>query len=278
MKKRYFAKTRKVLQRSFGLRFYERLSSFCYSKLRENYLSPSRKIIFLFLLMLCAEITFSLGAPVSRSIRINVPYATTLDITECRPKLFSFGKSFTHKADAFFVVTLKHSSFMPQAYSYNRIIPASIQAFISILFASFTKLLMRDDRIVTACNIKFSPVKAQGPPFFKYPFTASYLVSSLSQYLYYCAISIIVFKKRHSFFAGILAIFTTLHLQFLKLKITDITRRYSRFFIFPGCLRGFMNSRCSIRSFWLFVFWFSKISFKKEVKKVILISNEECIA
>jgi len=52
--------------------------------------------------MLCAEITISLGAPVSRSVRINLPYAVTLNITEHSPKPFSFGKSYAHKTTAFF--------------------------------------------------------------------------------------------------------------------------------------------------------------------------------
>jgi len=236
MGQRYLTKTRKILQRSFCSRFYERLSSFCYGKLRENYLSPSRKIIFLFLLMLCAEITLSLGAPVSRSVRINFPYTITLNITEHSPKLFFLGKNCAHPA-AFFVGALRYSSLAPQAHSYSSVISASVQAAIFTLFASFTQLLIRDDRIIVDTDIKLSPIKAQGPPFFEQLFTAHCLVSCPPQYLYYCVISTIFQKESHSSFASILAIFSIVNIQFLNPK----TEKYfvSAFLIFS--IFGFLK-------------------------------------
>jgi hypothetical protein len=81
------------LQRSFRSPFYERLSSFCCGKIREIYLSRFPKVIFL--LVLCAEVNFSLGLPVSRNACINFPYATTLNITEHILKLFSLEKTFS---------------------------------------------------------------------------------------------------------------------------------------------------------------------------------------
>jgi len=250
MVKRYFAKTRKILERSFCSRFYERLSSFCYRELKENYLSPARKIIFLFLLMLCAEITISLGAPVSRSVRINLPYATTLNITEHNPKLFFLGKNCAHKAGAFFVVALQYSSLLPQAHAYNSIIPASVKTAIFTLFASLTKLLMRDDRIIVDTEIKLSPIKAQGPPFFKRLFTANCLISCLARYLHYCPIAYIARQEKYSLSAGILAVSIVFNTQpnlntYLAEIVYPVYRNF-KFSAFPSHLKVFNPSTHSI--------------------------------
>lgn len=217
MAQKYFAKTRKILQRSFGLRFYERLSSFCHRKLRENYLSPARKIIFLFLLMLCAEITISLGAPVLRSVRINVPYVTTLNITEHSQKLFFLEKNCAHKTGPSFVVASQYSSLMPQAHEYSSVIPTFVKRAIFTIFVSLMKLLMRDDRIIVDTEIKLSPIKAQGPPFTEHLFSASYLLSGPSRHLYCCAISIIVKKETYHFYNGILVPSASINLHFINL-------------------------------------------------------------
>jgi len=238
MVKRYFAKTRKILQRSFGLRFYERLSSFCYRKLKENYLSPARKIIFLFLLMLCAEITVSLGAPVLRSVRINLPYATTLSITEHSQKLFFFGKNCTRKAGAFFVGALRYSSLMPKMHSYYDVISASVQSAIFTLFTSLTKLLMRDDRVIGDTEIKLSPIKAQGPPFFEHLFTENYLLLCLPRYLYHYLLAYIARQEKYSLSAGTLALSIVFNTQLnLNTYLAEIV--YSAYWNFK--LSAFSN-------------------------------------
>jgi|GEM_PF-1307610 len=220
MAKRYLAKTSKILQRSFCSRFYEKISFFCYNGLRKKYLSASRKITFLFLLMLCTEINFSLDAPISRSLHINVPYATTLNITEYNPKLFSFGENYIHKAHNFFMKTLRYSLLVTQAHSCDGFIPLSVKTTVFVFFASLTQLLIYDDRIIGNCDIKISPIKAQGPPLLRYLFPACFL-AFLPQYRYYCATSIFIQKESYLLFLNIIVIFILAGKQFLNLKTKD---------------------------------------------------------
>jgi len=252
MAKRYLAKTSKILQRSFCSRFYERISFFCYNGLRKKYLSASRKITFLFLLMLCTEINFSLDAPISRSLHINVPYAATLNITEYNPKLFSFGENYIHKAHSFFMETLRYSLLVTPAHSSDGFIPVSVRATVFVFFASLTQLLIYDDRIIGNCDIKISPIKAQGPPFLRYLFPA-YFLAFLPQYRYYCAISIFIQKESYFLLPAIIVIFILANKQFLNLKIKDWKNQLAKkdsVFVFFG----------------LSVYWFSK----KEVRKHFL--------
>lgn len=252
MAKRYLAKTSKILQRSFCSRFYERISFFCYNGLRKKYLSASRKITFLFLLMLCTEINFSLDAPISRSLHINVPYATTLNITEYNPKLFSFGENYIHKAHNFFMETLRYSLLVTQTHSCSNFIPASIKTVVYTFLASFTQLLIYDDRIIGDCDIKISPIKAQGPPFLKYLFPAHFL-AFLPQYRYYCATSISIQKESYFLFPAIIGIFILAGKQFLNLKTKDRKNQLAE----KGSAIVFLS---------LSVYWFSK----KEVRRHFL--------
>jgi len=93
---------------------------------------------------------------------------------------------------------------------------------------------MRDDRLIGDCEIKLSPIKAQGPPFLKHLFTAHCLIPCLTQYLYYCSIFAIVQKENHSSFAGILAILKSVNTQFLNLKTQKLKNsKTGKDFIFP---------------------------------------------
>lgn len=215
MVQKYLAKTTKILGRSFCSRFYERLSLFCYGKLRGN-IAASRKIIFLFLLMLCTEVNFSLDAPVLRSVHINRPYANTLDISKHTSEIFSFGKNYPHSSGAIFITNLKYSSLAAQARSRINDILNFIKNPVFTIFSSLGKLLMRDDRVIIDTSVKLSPIKAQGPPYL------DFFISSLPKYLsYFPAISFSAGTKRY-LFIFILSLFTILYTELVVFKTNPV--------------------------------------------------------
>lgn len=220
MAQEYLAKTSKILQRSFCSRFYEKLSAFCYNGLRKKYLSASRKAAFLFLLLLCTEINFSLDAPVSRSLRVNVPYASALNFAEYNPKTFLFPSGYIHKAHNYFLETLRYSLFVAEAHSCGSFTPASIKAAVCNFLVSFTQLLIYDDRIIGDREIKISPIQAQGPPFIECLFPACFSVL-LPQYVYSCANFIFIQKENYLSCVFILPVLALLGSQFFNQKIKE---------------------------------------------------------
>ena len=173
MKEKEFVQNNQKLQPFCRARFYERLSSLCYRKLRQNYLSVSHKVVFLFLLSLCAEITLCFNAPVLRSVRINFPPAVILNTTGYNTKPLFFQQNPAYKNIAYFLRIL-HPSLLAPAQIYNRVIlnneaiPVYLPIVVFNLFISLIFLLIRDDRIIASIRIKLSPIKAQGPPYFEY--------------------------------------------------------------------------------------------------------------
>jgi len=160
MKRNKVKITENILQRSWGNRFYYRVINQCQSKLANASLSTLRKIILIFLIILCSKIDISFSAPISRSIRFNPEYVLALYPPERNTVYITWAKSI-NKLPSY---TLSKTN-LRQVGHHNFYIFLDIAKTVLLdNTRAVSGFLFNDDRVLPYILLKISPIMSCGPP------------------------------------------------------------------------------------------------------------------
>lgn len=139
---------KKVLNRKFGVVFYDRALGFCHHRLTHASLSVSKKVILLCMVLFCSEINISLNAPVSKSIRLSSQYTFTYNN---KP----LGSAYNLSANRNII-----SEVFPHSY-----ILAEIPEMIFLTHQrNAPRPLVPDERALVPFSLRLSPLMPHGPP------------------------------------------------------------------------------------------------------------------
>lgn len=168
-----------VFKRSVGNSFYARAINFSQSRLKQNSLSISEKLVCVVLVILCSEVNIFLDAPVAKSIRLNSYSSSMIADTAAKriqPSITRHAttqKMFTPLEKVSQEISLSFLRGFAYASRYNRF--CTIQRALSGSSDRVTKVLVDaplshfdylqyDDRIIPYLRDKLLLILPHGPP------------------------------------------------------------------------------------------------------------------